>query len=734
MAKKTGTTKQGNTDKQKRGPKPAAEAQQLPAGKEPFPIVAVGASAGGLEAFEQFFKNLPPAPNAAFVVISHLDPRHSSIMTELISRFTPMTVQEITDGVEVEPDHVYVIPPNKNLSIFHGSLQLSELDRTAGTRMPIDFFMRSLAEDQGDRSVAVILSGTGSDGTLGLRDVQGSGGTVFVQDPASAKYDGMPGSAIRTGLADRILPVEEIPGQLMVLLERYHRHKEAPAEEAMPNVIQKILRVLRSKTGHDFSQYKKNTIIRRIERRIGVHNLENPAMYLRYLQEQPDEVQRLFKELLISVTSFFREPEAFNVLKKTVFPDLLHDKPSDYTVRVWVPGCATGEEAYSIAIAIREYAEEVKQDYRVQMFATDIDEDSIRQARTGFFPPNIALDVPAPRLAKFFVKEDTGFRVRKDIREMIVFAAQNVTKDAPFTKLDIVSCRNVLIYMEPDLQNKLITLFHYSLKPGGVLFLGSSETTGHLTDLFSSIDRKWKLFRAKPETGHEMRHYAASHSLPLDAASQDGAAPPRPLRRANLEEMAHRMLLSVFSPPAIIVNDKGEIVYIHGETGRYLRPAPGRPTFNIADMAREGLQTQVRTALLAAATHRQEAVYRSIRVKTNGGMETINLTVKPLPHGEGEEQLFMFVFQQTEGGKGTGRKTTGKGAATPDGRPRGGPGEGARLHERELAGYGRRRRRRATRSCVRPTRRCSRRTRSCNRRTRSWKHRRRSCSRSTKSW
>ena len=331
--------------------------------------------------------------------------------------------------------------------------------------------------------------------------MQGAGGTVFVQDPAAAKYDGMPRSAIQTGLADHVLPVEEIPRRSWPFSDGTGRERTAVPDEGMSNVMQKVLMVVRSKTGHDFSLYKKNTVIRRIQRRINVHNIESPAAYLRYLQEHPEEVRQLFKELLINVTSFFREPEAFDALKKTILPELLRDKPSDYTVRAWVPGCATGEEAYSIAMVIREYAEETGQDYRVQMFATDIDEDVDPAARTGFFPSNIAADVPEPRLTKFFIKEETGFRVRKDIRETIVFAVQNVTKDAPFTKLDLVSCRNVLIYMEPDLQGKLISLFHYSLKAGGVLFLGSSETVGPLTGLFSAIDRKWKFFRAKPTIG-----------------------------------------------------------------------------------------------------------------------------------------------------------------------------------------------------------------------------------------
>ena len=637
MAGKKQSLKKRTTAGRQLKAKPAPPAP--PAGKEPFPIVALGASAGGLEAFEQFFKNLPPTTRAGFVVLSHLDPKHSSIMTELIARFTPMTVHEAADGVEVKAKHVYVIPPNKDLSIFHGKLQLTEQAKAAGTRMPIDFFLRSLAQDQGEKAVAIILSGTGSDGTLGVRDVQGAGGTVFVEDPASAKYDGMPRSAVQTGLVDHVLPVGEIARRLSSLLERYRTTGKEPPDERMTDVMQKILMTVRSRTGHDFALYKKNTITRRIRRRMNVHTIENPAAYFRYLQEHPDEVQQLFKELLINVTSFFREPEAFDVLKKTVLPELLHNKPSDYTIRVWVPGCATGEEAYSIAMLIREYTEERHQDYKVQMFATDIDEESIAQARSGFFPSNIAADVPANRLTKFFIKEETGFRVKKDIREMIVFAVQNVAKDAPFTRLDLVSCRNVLIYMEADLQGKLINLFHYSLKPGGVLFLGSSESIGPLSGLFSSIDRKWKFFRAKPDHG-------AHPALPADFVTAERMAPPAPAGRVNLEEMARSSLLSAFAPPAIIVNTKGDVLYVHGDMGRFLTVAPGRPSLNIAHMAREGLAVHLRSALMAAAAHRQDALYRAIRVKTNSGTELIDMSVKPLPRGEGEEPFFLFVFQE----------------------------------------------------------------------------------------
>lgn len=361
--------------------------------------------------------------------------------------------------------------------------------------------------------------------------------------------------------------------------------------------------------------------------------------------------------MLINVTSFFREPEAFDILKKVILPALLHDKPSDYGIRVWVPGCATGEEAYSIAMVIREYAEEKRQDYRLQMFATDIDEDSITQARTGFFPMNIALDVRAERLAKFFTKEETGYRVRKDIRESIVFATQNMAKDAPFTKVDLVSCRNVLIYMEPELQSRLINLFHYSLKTNGMLFLGSSETIGSHTDLFSIIDRKWKFFQAKPTAGHEV-HGVPAPAWPLETTEHAAAKP----KRVSLEEVVRSALLSAFAPPAMIVNGQGDILYIHGNTGKYLTPNPGRPTMNVSDMTREGLNFHVRSVLLAATRNPQDTIYRGVRVKTNGETETVDLIVKPLPQGDGEETLFMFTFQEPAEPK-TAKAKKGKGKA-----------------------------------------------------------------------
>ena len=479
--------------------KPAStERSVTPSASDAFPIVGMGASAGGLEAFTSFFNNMPADSHMAFILVVHLDPGHASMMPELLKRHTNMDVIEAQDGMTVVPDRVYVIPPNKDMSIFGRVLQIAAPAEMRGLRMPIDSFFRSLAEDQGEKAISIILSGTGSDGTLGMRAIHGAGGMCMVQDPETARYDGMPRSAIITGLADYVVPVEKMPEQLQAYVRQYYPKKPGKIlylGDTSLTAIQKILAILRTKTGHDFSHYKKTTILRRIERRMSIHQVADAAAYAQFIQEHPEEIQVLFKELLIRVTSFFRDPEAFDTLEKKMLPDLIEKMTETDTIRVWVPGCGTGEEAYSIAILLRECMQEAKSDFKVQIFGTDIDEDSIAQARTGLYPANISLDVSAQRLKRYFVKEETGFRIRSEIREWMVFAVQNVISDAPFTKLDLVSCRNLMIYLDLELQSKIIPMFHYSLKPGGVLFLGSSETVGTFGELFSTLDRKWKIFR-----------------------------------------------------------------------------------------------------------------------------------------------------------------------------------------------------------------------------------------------
>ena len=447
--------------------------------RQPLSIVGIGASAGGLEALELFLGQAPADSGLAFVIVQHLDPTHKGMLAELLQRTTPMPVLQVTDRLRVKPDSVYVIPPNKDMSILHGVLHLLDPVAPRGLRLPIDFFFRSLADDQHERSIGVILSGMGSDGTLGLRAIKERAGVAFVQEPASAKFDGMPRSAAEAGLADVIAPVDELPAKIIAYLQ--HAPLIAKTERATDgrtqSALDKVIILLRAQTGHDFSLYKPNTIYRRIERRMGLHQIDKIASYVRFLQQNPQEVELLFRELLIGVTSFFRDPEAWEQLKTGALPALFAGRAANLAVRAWVPACSTGEEAYSLAIVIKEALEGLKpaRKMNLQIFATDLDPQAIEKAREGLFPANIAADVSAQRLQRFFAKDENGYRVAKSIREMVIFAPQNIIMDPPFTKLDLLSCRNLLIYLTPELQMKLLPLFHYSLNPGGYLFLGNAE-------------------------------------------------------------------------------------------------------------------------------------------------------------------------------------------------------------------------------------------------------------------
>jgi two-component system CheB/CheR fusion protein len=465
-----------------------------------FPIVGLGASAGGLEALELFLGHVPPKSGLGFVIVQHLDPTHKGIMVELLQRSTPMPVVQIRDRIKIEPDHVYVIPPNKDLSILRGFLHLLDPAAPRGLRLPIDFFFRSLAEDQHEQSVGVILSGMGSDGTLGLRAIKEKTGAVFVQTPATAKFDSMPRMAVEAGLADVIAPVEELPGKII----EYLRHipllagQDQDMAEKNQSALEKVVILLRSQTGHDFSLYKKSTLSRRIERRMGLHKINKITDYVRYLRENSQESNLLFKELLIGVTSFFRDPDVWEQLKDKFIPQLLAARTQGGTLRAWTAGCSTGEEAYSLAIVFKEVLEKVKPDNNrsLQVFATDLDKDAIDKARAGIYPANIRADVSPERLRRFFVKNERGdYSIKKEIREMVIFAPQNLVMHPPFTRLDIVTCRNLLIYLDAELQKKLMPLFHYSLNPGGILLLGSAETVGTATDLFSPLAAKARLFR-----------------------------------------------------------------------------------------------------------------------------------------------------------------------------------------------------------------------------------------------
>ncbi len=625
-------------------------------------IAGIGASAGGLEAFEQFFRHTPADGGIAYVLVQHLAPDHVSQLVEILQRTTTMPVIEVQDQMQVSANSVYIIPPNRDMAIFHGKLQLSVPATPRGKHLPIDVFLCSLAEDQGENAIGIILSGTGTDGTLGLRAIVGAGGVSVVQEPSSAKYDGMPSSAINAGYATHILPVEEM---FRVLISGAHIKGlagETLQGPAATSGIARILMQLRAATGQDFTQYKKSTITRRIERRMVAHGIDDIEVYARCIKESPIEAHKLFKELLINVTSFFRDAEAFSVLQKDILPQLCKDKPESYAFRVWVAGCATGEEAYSIAISLREWMDENHREFTVQIYGTDIDGDAIAIARAGLYPPNIASDLSAERLRRFFTKEDAGYRVKKSIREMVVFAIQNVIKDPPFTKLDLLSCRNLLIYLEPELQNRLIQAFHYGLKPGGMLFLSPSESIGNHTGLFTPISRKWKFYGAT----HSPAAARTIMTSPLIwAAGSDASASGEGLKNAketNFADLTRRVLVQCFSPASVVTGLKGDILYVHGDTGKYLRPAPGHASLNVIDMAREGLEVKLRAAIHAAVSQGAPALNLEAQVKTDGGLTAVSLSVRPLPGQDGGQNLLLISFQDIAA---PSPKPKHKGAAKP---------------------------------------------------------------------
>jgi two-component system CheB/CheR fusion protein len=621
---------------------PVAPAKNVP--NAPFPIVGMGASAGGLEAFEQFFRNVPPDCGMAFVLVSHLDPSHVSILTEILQRTTAMPVVEVQDQMAVAPNGVYVIPPNRDMAIFHGVLQLSVPEQPRGLRMPIDAFLRSLADDQGENAIGIILSGTGTDGTLGLRAILGGGGVSLVQEPATAKYDGMPVSAIRAGYATHVLPVEKMSKVLLAGIHTLAVRQEAQPAPAAVSGMNRILMLLRSGTGHDFSSYKKSTIGRRIERRMTQHNIEDTETYARYLKENPAEVKLLFKELLINVTSFFRDTEAFVTLKSDILPLLFEGKPEDYVIRVWVAGCATGEEAYSIAMLLREFMDETRQELKIQIYSTDLDEDAIAVARAGIYPPNIAQDVDPVRLRRFFVKEEAGYRMKKDVREMVVFATQNIIKDPPFTRLDLLSCRNVMIYLEPELQNRLIPAFHYALKPGGVLFLSPSESIGNHHELFAPINRKLKFYRAIGTADSTRAVLSGGLLWTRNPNAKEPAQMTKLTKETDFAELTKRILLQSFAPAAVVTDLKGNILFVHGDTGKYLRPAPGQATLNVVDMARDGMQLELR-AILNSAGQGESTISREVSFKSNGDSHAVRISLHPMVDADASSKLMLISFQ-----------------------------------------------------------------------------------------
>ncbi len=606
-----------------------------------FPIVGIGASAGGLAAFEAFFSAIPADsdPGMAFVLVQHLAPDHKSLLSDLISRYTSMKVFEVNDGMVVKPNCIYIIPPGRDMAFVNGTLQLLEPIEPRGQRLPVDFFFRSLAQDLHERAIGVVLSGTGSDGTLGVRAIKGEGGMVIAQIPASTEYDGMPRSALSTGLVDYELPPAEMAEKILAYVKhafgKFSNHISV-SEPSMENSLKKIFVLLRSQTGHDFSQYKPTTITRRIERRMAVNQIDLMDGYVRFMQHKPDEVESLFRDLLIGVTSFFRDPEAFQVLEKQVIPKIFHEKTAGASIRVWLPGCSTGEEAYSIAILIQEYMETLKQSYMVQIFATDIDRRSIAVARSGLYPASISADITPERLARYFIPGTDGssYRIHKVIRDMLIFSEQNLIKEPPFSKLDLISCRNLLIYMGVDLQKRVIPLFHYSLRPDGFLFLGTSETVGEFGDLFDTVDRKQKIFRRRDNI-HSTSRFSYGKFLPSESGYDRSVTQNIFKRNVHskppLREITEQTLLQQIAPAGALINENGDILYLHGRTGMYLEPAQGESGINnILKMARDGLRQELTAALHNAALRKEIIRSGGIRVKTNGHFTLVNLTVRPV--------------------------------------------------------------------------------------------------------
>jgi two-component system CheB/CheR fusion protein len=623
-------------------PKPReAETARGPHGAR-FPIIGIGASAGGLAAFEAFFSTMPvdTDPGMAFVLVQHLARDHKSILSELIGRYTRMQVFEVEDGMVVEPNCAYIIPPNRDMELVDGRLRLLEPTLARGIRLPIDFFFRSLAQDQHDHAICIVLSGTGSDGALGVRAVKGEGGMVMVQTPETTEYDGMPRSAIATGMVDFVLPPHEMPAQLLAYAAHAFGTSSAPVSpgaSAPGDNFEHIFLLLRSHTGHDFSQYKRNTIRRRVERRMAVHQIDQLHDYIRYLQLTPVEVDALFRDLLIGVTNFFRDAEIIEEVRKQAVPQLFAGKPAGSIIRVWVAGCSTGEEAYTLAILLREHMDEIQKEFKVNVFATDIDRESIEHARAGIYPSSIIADVSPERLAHFFDQEHpdgSTYRIRKSIRDMLIFSEHDVTKDPPFSKLDLVSCRNLLIYMGSELQKKILLLFHYALNPGGMLFLGSSETIGEFGNLFATVDRRAKIYqRTAGDYGQQRAGFARMSSrLPETqgvVVQQRGGTLSE--TKIPLHEIAMRTLLAHYSPVGALVNEHGDILYLLGRTGRYLEPTPGEASMNIFRMAREGLRGDLTIALHRAVSTGAKTRHSGLTVKSDGSATTVDLTVLPVP-------------------------------------------------------------------------------------------------------
>jgi len=625
------------------------------------PVVGIGASAGGLEALEDFFSNVPDECGMAFVVIQHMNPSQAGFLPELLQRITTLKVFQVKNRIKIEPNCIYVIPPNNNLAIKGDRLILSELVELHGLRLPVDFFFRSLADERQEKSIGIVLSGMGSDGSLGVKAIREKNGMVIIQEPDSAKFNTMPLSASVAVVADIIAPPGEIPQKLLSFLKYLPDYLPDQLQVIKDKSnIDKIIALLYEITGHNFSQYKKTTLFRRIERRKNVYQIEKIQQYLEFLHENPKEVEILFKELLIGVTSFFRDPAVWNYLRDEVFPSMIKNLPDRHIIRAWVPGCSTGEEAYSLAMVFVEALENEKnhEHLRLQIFATDIDTDAIDKARTGFFSENITSDVSPGRISRFFSHESGGYKIAASIREMLVFAPHNVIKDPPFTKLNIISCRNLMIYMEHELQKNLISLFHYALRPSGILLLGSAESPGPDHQGFVDLVNKHKVFkRSSTPTDKNMVDFPSSFHREKTIPSKKEMIPKTV---DNIQSIAETLLLQHYAPASVLVNDRGDILFVTGHTGKYLEPVAGKADWNIYSMAREGLRQVLPGAFTKALKNYELVVVRNIRIRSENAIHFTDLKIQQIEYPVGIRGYIILVFSDTpatETNPPTGEKT-----------------------------------------------------------------------------
>ncbi len=617
--------------------------------------MGIGASAGGLAPLEQLLAHIPPNSQMAYIVVQHLDPNHKAMLSELLQRATPMTVEEATQGKRIEPDCVYVIPPNTELSVVDGALHLAPPAEPRGMRLPINVLFSSLASACGDKAIGVVLSGMGTDGTLGLQAIKAVGGLTAVQQPDTAQSDAMPNSAISAHCADIVAPPEELPARIRSCIE----HMPDPAPPHQPpqetpsasTPLKRILHLLQGRTRHDFSLYKPSTLNRRIERRMAIHSIDSLPRYADFLQNNPQEIDLLFKEVLIGVTSFFRDAPVWQHLADRTLPDLLAHPGRETNLRAWVVGCSTGEEAYSLAITFIEALDNLPRPHNLtlQIFASDLSPDAIATARRGLYPADIRHCVSEQRLARFFTAQNDGYQINSELRDRVLFAQQDVVLDPPFTRLDLISCRNLLIYFDQSLQRKLIPLFHYSLRNNGVLLLGSSETVGRYTQLFAPIQSKLRLYQRQAMTQDSDTRLPVKSFPPLTHFAKEFPVPSSNTTRPatdNLQTAADQLLLQVYAPAAVVVNDEGDIVYISGRTGKYLEPAAGKANWNFHAMVRDGLRTPIGSALHQAAEQSEPLHLQGLQVQLPGGvLQNVEVTVQALRDPSALRGMKMIVFR-----------------------------------------------------------------------------------------